>query len=163
MYLAIFITMLLGGLWHGAVWTFVLWGMYHGVLLMINRFWQERKGDAPSPADNGAGVKLLKGFITFHLVCLGWLIFRSQSIGDAWTMTTNLFFAPLDFSGIPTRGLVVLIIGYFLHFTPIKLRDFLGDLFTRSPFLVQGTALALMLALINLLKNFSAPFIYFQF
>ena len=163
MYLAIFITMLLGGLWHGAAWTFVLWGWYHGVLLMINRWWQERRRSSPKVSEDGAGVKILKGVITFHLVCLGWLIFRSQSPGDAWAMIHNLFSAPLDFNGLPIRGVAALVIGYLMHFTPVRLRERLGESFTRSPIILQGAALAIMLALINLLKNVSAPFIYFQF
>ena len=162
MYLALFITMLLGGLWHGAAWTFVVWGAYHGALLMLNRWWQEKKKEAPEPKPSAA-LALLKRLGTFHLVCLGWIIFRSPSLGNAGVMISNLFAAPLDFSRIPPEGIAVLGLGYFLHWSPVKWRERLSDLFANSPVFVQGIALALMIALLSLMKEKAAPFIYFQF
>jgi len=73
------ITMLLGGLWHGAAWNFVAWGAYHGTLLAGHRALTEsrRKGaDRPDPA----GWRILKIVFMFHLTCLGWLLFRAHSL-----------------------------------------------------------------------------------
>jgi hypothetical protein len=77
--------MVIGGLWHGAAWTFVIWGAFHGAWLALHRVWLAR---FPPPADaagirTGRGVRLLGIAATFHLVCLGWVFFRAESIGKA--------------------------------------------------------------------------------
>ncbi|MDY0171048.1 MAG: MBOAT family O-acyltransferase [Thermoguttaceae bacterium] len=84
-YRNLMLTMLLGGLWHGAGWTFICWGLFHGVLLCADRAF----GLTPSTADRRSGpwwCSILNVAITFHLVCLGWLLFRAESIGQAWSM-----------------------------------------------------------------------------
>lgn len=162
MYLALFLTMLLGGLWHGAAWTFVIWGAYHGALLLFTRLWQERKGPAALDKEKFP-ARFFKRFVTFHLVCLGWIIFRSQDMGSALVMMRNLVAAPLALSGLPLNGMAALAIGYFLHWSPVRWRERLGSRFVSLPVAVQGAALALMIALLSLMKTVSAPFIYFQF
>jgi alginate O-acetyltransferase complex protein AlgI len=167
MYAAIFITMLLGGLWHGAAWTFVAWGAYHGVLLMVSRWRDERRSKSlgarvPSPAQPFAHLWLHR-LITFHLVCLGWVLFRSASLHDAGTMLANLVAAPLVFSGVPVKGLALLILAMLLHVSPAGWKDRLQGAFAGLPIPVQGAALAAALALFSLVQSVRAPFIYFQF
>lgn len=79
-YLALTVTMLLGGLWHGASWTFVLWGAYHGILLVVHRLIQSRKRSPLHQYSKSVGVILhvLKVAIFFQFTCIGWLIFRAQ-------------------------------------------------------------------------------------
>ncbi|MCB1086766.1 MAG: MBOAT family protein [Verrucomicrobiae bacterium] len=76
------LTMVLGGLWHGAAWTFVIWGAIHGLWLVAHRIWA---GWKPAQAKwlNGAGWKVLSMLATFHLVCLCWLFFRAESLDQA--------------------------------------------------------------------------------
>lgn len=103
MYAALFITMLLGGLWHGAAWTFVLWGAYHGLILMIHRFMTHK---------NGEGNKnFLKIILFFHCVVLGWVFFRAQSVGQAAEMLKGMVFhctlSSKDmFQGLKLAGLI---------------------------------------------------------
>src|SRR5689334_8327943 len=80
-YRNLMLTMVLGGLWHGAAWTFVLWGAFHGAGLSIER---ALGGRLPGP-------RWLKWFCTFHLVVLGWVLFRAQSLSLAWTFLSRLF------------------------------------------------------------------------
>ena len=83
-YRNLMLTMVLGGLWHGAAWTFVVWGIYHGLLLVVHRLaspWLERI--QPSDPVDRACWKGLRIVVTFHLVCLGWLIFRAESMEQA--------------------------------------------------------------------------------
>ena len=90
------ITMLLGGIWHGAAWTFVLWGAYHGSLLIIYRLVEpirEKKLAKRSLSTNKVW-RLVKIIIFFHLTCLGWLIFRAQSLNQIYQMLKSFF---LDF------------------------------------------------------------------
>ena len=80
--------MLIGGIWHGAGWTFILWGLFHGVLLVINHFWRDfNKGFKL----NNIKLSLLLKFLTFTLVTLGWVLFRSPDIGAALKMYEGLF------------------------------------------------------------------------
>jgi hypothetical protein len=76
------ITMLLGGLWHGASWHFVVWGAFHGALLIIYRLIEDRRRAAQRPTcEPGRGACFwLSVLIFFHLVCFGWLLFRATDM-----------------------------------------------------------------------------------
>jgi D-alanyl-lipoteichoic acid acyltransferase DltB (MBOAT superfamily) len=91
-YVNLFVTMLLGGLWHGAGWTFLAWGALHGVYLMINhgfraacRRWQW------VPGGLGVAGTLAAGALTFAAVTIGWVIFRAESFAAAWVMLQGMF------------------------------------------------------------------------
>jgi alginate O-acetyltransferase complex protein AlgI len=89
------ITMLLGGLWHGAAWTFVVWGAYHGALLIIQRLWQNTPWRIPPTA---------AWAMTFLAVACGWVFFRSPSMGDA-----GMFFLALIGANSPTASIALQI------------------------------------------------------
>lgn len=82
-YRNLILTMLLGGLWHGAAWTFVIWGGIHGTWLAIHRRFAGKRSDL---LNGGKILSIIKIFITFHLVCLCWLFFRADSADQAITM-----------------------------------------------------------------------------
>jgi len=86
------ITMLLGGLWHGAAWTFVIWGAYHGLLLIIQRLLKPLLGKSLVIKNIFLGRLwfFVKIAFFFHLICLGWLIFRAQSLTQVWQMLLGL-------------------------------------------------------------------------
>ncbi|MBF0489704.1 MAG: MBOAT family protein [Candidatus Omnitrophica bacterium] len=87
-YWNIFITMLIGGLWHGANWTYVFWGAYHGVLLILHRIFQPL-GQVLARVVGRMGdrvLQMISALIMFHCVCLGWLFFRASSFQQAWDM-----------------------------------------------------------------------------
>jgi len=100
-------TMLLGGLWHGASWTFVVWGAYHGLILILHRGWQTlwhpRTG-------NHRLVVVLKALVVFQAVCLGWLFFRAESIGQVSAMLASLT------GGWQFDGEAGYMLRYLLHF-----------------------------------------------
>jgi len=89
-YRNLFITMLLGGLWHGANWTFIFWGMFHGIILIIYRVASELKIKALfelfSKMEFFRSIHLLRCVIMFHLVCIGWIFFRSETISHAYDL-----------------------------------------------------------------------------
>ncbi len=82
-YINLFLTMLLGGLWHGANWTFIAWGAWHGLLLIAYRLVGTETFE--KPASNMA-VSLLQMFVMFNFVCIGWLFFRAETIEQAFAM-----------------------------------------------------------------------------
>ena len=85
------LTMLLGGLWHGAGWTFIAWGFYHGLLLIVYRLLEfNQPGIARSLMHHklGRGLRMI---IFFHLICLSWLLFRAESMTQVWEMLFAVF------------------------------------------------------------------------
>ena len=152
----ILITMLLGGLWHGASWTFVAWGALHGVVLSIERLFKgARKSLFPS---------LIGVLVTFHVVCLGWILFRADSFQTALTYLQGL----TDWSSPPmvaTPFLVGMIgFGLLMHFLPPRALERLGSLVKFAPSPALGVAVGLMMLVVEAIRPEGvAPFIYFQF
>ena len=154
------ITMLLGGLWHGAAWTFVLWGLYQGVLLVLYRPYA-------AAIDDWRGVRSAVAWIVmFHLTCAGWLIFRAPSVRDLAALARGLFtnFAP---SAIDVNGLLVPLVLYVTPLVAIHLVEARADdvlVVPRLPAGVRYFVYSATLYLILLFGNFGgAEFIYFQF
>ncbi len=90
------ITMLLGGLWHGANWTFLVWGFLHGTALALERLWHTLRKDSSALPDSGLpsqpGIlgRAVRIVAVFHFVCLGWAVFRAQTLSDAALMLTRI-------------------------------------------------------------------------
>ncbi|HLU53793.1 MAG TPA: MBOAT family O-acyltransferase [Acidimicrobiia bacterium] len=159
-YRNLMLTMLLGGLWHGAAWTFVIWGGYHGALLAWER-WRTETGravDADTP-----GRRAVKRLATFHLVCLGWILFRADSMGRVGEILSRL----LDWGPAPavTPAVLTLVVaGIGVQFIPSDFRVSLVNSFSRLRPAAMTAALAGSLLLLDGLgPEGVAPFIYFQF
>lgn len=80
-------TMALGGLWHGTAWTFVVWGLFHGILLVLHRFWRSVR---PAGFDEITGYRLLAGALTFLCVVVGWVLFRSPDFATAGRILVSM-------------------------------------------------------------------------
>jgi alginate O-acetyltransferase complex protein AlgI len=96
-YINLFLTMLLGGLWHGANWTFLAWGAWQGLLLIAYRLMGTETFEKPA---SNVAVSALQRVAMFHFVCIGWIFFRAESIGQAFAMIGALGhgFAITDFA-----------------------------------------------------------------
>ena len=119
-YRNIMITMVLGGLWHGAAWTFVAWGVLHGVGLVVGRRREaraEREAAAPG-AVPPAPRPVLQRLGTFHFVCLGWLLFRADSLQTAWTMLARLFTAWGPAPAVTPLVLAAIALGIGVQYVP---------------------------------------------
>ena len=94
-YINLMVTMLLGGLWHGAGWNFLVWGGLHGVYLGVNHLWREwRGGAARAPIKGWAARRFANGLswaITFFAVVIAWVFFRAKTMAGAWQMLGGLF------------------------------------------------------------------------
>jgi alginate O-acetyltransferase complex protein AlgI len=154
------ITMILGGLWHGAAWTFILWGVYQGVLLVLYRPFEPRLATM-TPARRG-----LAAIIMFHLTCYGWLIFRAPSAAKIGELTRSLTgrFAP---STIDATGLLIPLLLYAVPLVLVHVYEARrGDVLAipQSALVARYSVYAAALYLIFLFGNFGgADFIYFQF
>ena len=158
------ITMLLGGLWHGAAWTFVLWGLYQGVLLILYRPFEP--AFAALDSRGGFVARFVAWLVMFHLTCYGWLIFRAPGVGTLGAMTASLFtnVAP---STVDVDGLLLPLLLYTLPLIAVHLREAASDDVLVVPKLrlaFRYTVYAATLYLILLFGNFGgSDFIYFQF
>jgi alginate O-acetyltransferase complex protein AlgI len=150
--------MLLGGLWHGASWTFVVWGFYHGVLLAIHRAMAGKRFGA-------AALRPLSIALTFLLVCVGWVFFRSQTFADAGTILTHLFW-PSSGLGLKPAAMALVLLCLALVWAEglVVGATALGRRLSRwpEPVLAGGLAMSMALALL-LLPQTAKAFIYFQF
>jgi D-alanyl-lipoteichoic acid acyltransferase DltB (MBOAT superfamily) len=160
------ITMLLGGLWHGAGWTFVAWGGLHGGGQVIGRLRRRRRverGLSPDPV--GPAATLRARIVTFHLVCLGWVFFRADSIGSAFEVLGRLVRGWSGTSDLVTPLVVLAIAGVLLlQNLPRTPAANLQIAFSRLGPVVQGSAAAIVLfAITSLGPQGVAPFIYFRF
>ena len=90
-YRNLFITMLLGGLWHGAAWSFVLWGIYWGIVLIIHRMIMYFSKNRNIKFFNKGLFPILGAILTFHITCYGYLMFRSNSLNKLITLSNSLF------------------------------------------------------------------------
>ncbi len=150
------ITMVLGGLWHGASWNFLVWGTYHGLLLVVHRgMLHYRKPEASRVPI------VVRRLVTFHLVCFGWLLFRLPTLSDVSLAVSQ--FGVLGFdasrSAIQAISLLVVAIGLGLGTTSAGLRARILEF----PGWAQGLAYALLALAIYLVSGSGQRFIYFQF
>ena len=152
MYRNLMITMVLGGLWHGAAWTFVVWGAYHGVLLCLYRRYGAWWDLLPAPAQR-AGM--------FLLVVVGWTFFRATSWSDAITLVHRMFVPTPGIFPPGSEALVFMLVlcGALAHFGPnsFELRH------QWRPAAAMGWAVILLLSLVRIYGADSSPFLYFQF
>ncbi len=156
------LTMLLGGLWHGAAWRFVIWGGLHGVWLVWERYQRETR---TSPVAATPGSRFRRRLVTFHLVSFAWIFFRASSLSTAWEMIRRLFTewgGGADAITVPIVLAVAVGIGAQYVTRPAVDRVLAG--FSRLAPAVQGGVLAVSLLAIDTLANEGvAAFIYFQF
>ena len=161
------LTMLLGGLWHGAGWSYILWGAIHGLGQVIERpFNKKRPADAPP---RPRAVSILRGVITFHVVAFAWIFFRAGAIDAEGLVTVRNILTAIGRWSVPATLLTPLAIFFLLLGFALQLLDGetprrLWNAFNRLPPLVQGLLAAILLTIvIGLGPAGVAPFIYFQF
>ncbi|HZQ82472.1 MAG TPA: MBOAT family protein [Gaiellaceae bacterium] len=156
-YRNLLLTMLLGGLWHGAAWTFVVWGGIHGVGLSIERLLGWRPHTRVQ--------QWLGRVITFHVVCFGWIFFRADSFTLAWQVIERLFTAWGRPSPLVTTSIVLaILVGVLVQYVRPPVVTGLLAGFQRLSIVAQAACVAVALTVINALGPVGvAPFIYFRF
>ncbi len=161
----IMITMFLGGLWHGAKWTFVIWGIYHGVLLVAHRLLIPLFAYIPSSPKNFLTKRawfIIRAIFFFHLTCLGWLLFRAQSMQQVFSMLQSIFF---NFGIVRNTGIKFMASILWLLIIIQLIQYWKNDLmfvYKRSP-LITTVIYAIMFYSIAVYSTPGYEFIYFQF
>jgi D-alanyl-lipoteichoic acid acyltransferase DltB (MBOAT superfamily) len=165
-YRNLMITMLLGGLWHGAGWTFVVWGGLHGLGLSFERWRRDRRADRglPEPIDTTAR-RWVRRLVVFNFVCFAWIFFRSTSFENAVDVIEQLFTnwgapSPLISAGV----VLAILVGIGAQYVPVNAVDWIMTRFSRIHPVAQAVALGISLLITDVLgPEGVAPFIYFQF
>ncbi len=190
-YINLMVTMLLGGLWHGANWKFVFWGAMHGIALAVHKATSSVMKKLPDKFP----VKFSSWFITFHFVIFLWIFFRATDIQRPQTITVmengvqiervenvtiNAFnvswmmvkqvFTDFDISfakhfwDARSLWIILVVIGFSMHLVPLKIIDKLPEIFVKIPYILKIIIFIALIQLVIQLQNQDVqPFIYFQF
>lgn len=161
-YANLVVTMVIGGLWHGPSWTFVIWGLLHGVSLAVVRAVQTWRGNPkPNPA---LWARVLRITVTVQFVCLAWVFFRAASLENAWAILARITSLTASFANISLPVGIIMTIAAVAHYIPDNWYKKCDELFVKSPSYVQAAAMALLLLAIHYVAaTGAAPFIYTKF
>lgn len=165
-YVNLFLTMLIGGLWHGAAWKYIVWGALHGGALAVERLFKQF---VKLPEKNIL-VNLICGIATFHFVAFCWIFFKASDFEVAKAVITNI--SRLEYN--PEAWLtiiqayknvfIVILIGFLLHFTPKRLGDMVEMSFLKLPYIGRAVVVGFIFWLVYATASSGTqPFIYFQF
>ncbi len=168
-YINLLITMLLGGLWHGANGRFIIWGAIHGLGLIAHKVWSKF---SPFKHIKNTKIKsigrLISIIITYHFVCFAWLFFRADGTKTAFKMIELI--VNMEYSIIPnilrsySMVITIMTIGYFIHFLPKNIKNIYKGIFMNLPLLIKTSLIVLIIVIIYQTKSTNVqPFIYFQF
>ncbi len=154
------ITMLLGGLWHGAGWNWIVWGGIQGGVMAVER----GTGLAGTPLTRGG--KALRWLVNFHVVCVSWIFFRAKSVDEAWLILTRIVQGAAGEIGGESRLAVYTAAGLAVMFSAelLKTRERWLDFFTSRPVALRWVAYAALVVMVLTFTRAAHPeFIYFAF
>ena len=158
-YRNLMITMLLGGLWHGAAWTFVIWGGLHGAALSIERWWSRSSLTSGWVLPHWAKVAL-----TFHVVVLGWIFFRAASFGDAIAYLGGIVSPGVDTMTVTPLVVALILFGLAIHALPWDAMQRTAQRLCNLPAPAFALGLAATMLVVDAMRYEGvAPFIYFRF
>ena len=152
-------TMVLGGLWHGASFNFIIWGAWHGAVQSAERLWRDRQPRWWRPLPAWAGI-----ILTFHIVLFGWIFFRTASLAEAGAYFAGL--AAFDFRNtlVTPLSLGLVALGIGINFMPAHWVSLLAERSRHWPAWAAGLALGAAVLVVDAMRPEGiAPFIYYQF
>jgi D-alanyl-lipoteichoic acid acyltransferase DltB (MBOAT superfamily) len=162
-YFNLWLTVALVGLWHGAAWTFVVYGILHATAMVVHRFFYRRAGRSHDSVDTWP-MRALKICGTLHFVVLSRIFFRASSLENAGAVMRQLGEGSTALFHVNASVWALLLLGYLAHFTPKGIFDGIKDGFLRLPAPAQGAVLATVACGLMLVATEDVvPYIYFQF
>ena len=172
-YRNLIITMVLGGLWHGASFNFVVWGAFHGLALMVDRAlerrhevhhasWAEARFVTNKPAKRWP--RWLRVVITFHVVTALWVFFRADTFSGALAIFSQIARLSPGHTNLHLPVVAIIVGGFGLHYLPSSWRKPFESGFVAAPSALQAAAIVAVLYVVGEFASAgAAPFIYFQF
>jgi alginate O-acetyltransferase complex protein AlgI len=179
-YMNLMITFMLSGLWHGANWTFIIWGGLHGLYLVVAKMtgtWKKKLYGVLRLSEENFIVYWLKVAVTFSLVCFAWIFFRANTIGDAFYVISHMFdgigfikvYAKVWYVSLSINKPIFLML-FILIFTVVavdyvQLKRDMIELLSKKPMVLRWTIYVVFMLYVILLsyKGVPADFIYAQF
>ncbi len=166
-YINLMLTMLIGGLWHGAAFNFIIWGGLHGIFLAVERFIRERRKKTEVPRVSGPLAKISLICFTYFLVLIAWVFFRADNFGIALHFLKLMFGFTVSQDAVNIKNmylLVAFLMNAILLTWHFLMRDTsLEKVAERLPWWIKGLAIAAMLLALVLAPGERRAFIYFQF
>ncbi len=158
---ALWVTMILGGVWHGADWRFVAWGAVHGVGLILTRMYWWTFGKPKSPP---LWSDILTGLVTFFTVVQARIVFRAHDMTHAWVVFKEQFKWSFGAPNLSPLFCFVLLLAVVGHLVPHRWYDQVVDMFRRMPIPARAFALVALTLVVKEVASFEVqPFIYFKF
>lgn len=164
-YINLLLTMLIGGLWHGANLRFVIWGGLHGIALIFDKLIQS----LTNIFEKKTFFRFISTLVTFHFVCFCWIFFRANNSDTAFILISKIF-SHYNLELIPTiinsywKPLSIIVIGYAIHWLNDKAKTGIRETFIKTPIVLQLLAAVLTAILLYQFKTADIQaFIYFQF
>jgi alginate O-acetyltransferase complex protein AlgI len=149
----------LGGVWHGASWNFVIWGALHGAGLVFAHLWRTLR-----PGKSTGVWRYVNIAITFHFVTFAWIFFRAPDLETALSILERIGSLTVSFANVSAGLAFILLLAIFAHYVPKKWYDWSLTTYARAPFYAQAFALVMLVVGIqNALQTGVAPFIYTRF
>jgi alginate O-acetyltransferase complex protein AlgI len=157
------LTMLIAGLWHGAAWTFVLWGGLHGLGLSVNHWWEAHRRKHKQRPRQQWWIKALCVIATFHFVCLGWVLFRGGSLQQSWDVLKRLGALEFTANNLAVPVITVLLLGYLSHWVPRDLFEKVASTWNWLPSPAQAVVLLSVALGLYYVSSTNVQFIYGNF
>ncbi|HNI25350.1 MAG TPA: MBOAT family O-acyltransferase, partial [Leptospiraceae bacterium] len=139
-YRNLILTMFLCGLWHGAGWNFILWGLYNGLLMAFERL-------VYKDGQKKYKFSFFRWLLTFHLIIFGWIVFRSENMTQFMKIWNGLFAGRSDFVNVPMYSVGIIIIIYLLQFIPEKTQNRISRFWTELPAMISAFAVSVFIVL----------------
>ncbi len=164
LYVGLIATMLIGGLWHGAAWTFVIWGLLHGIGLAAVRAVETLRKKINWQIPNNRWTNVIAVFVTFHFVCATWIFFRAETFQQALEVFRSLGNFTANAANLPTPILLIIAITFASQWIPENWWSKLRGSFIWLPAPAQAVLLAgLAMGLYLIASSDVVPFIYARF
>jgi alginate O-acetyltransferase complex protein AlgI len=157
------LTMLIAGLWHGAAWTFVLWGGLHGLGLSVNHWWEAHRRKIKRRPRQQWWIKFLCIVATFNFVSLGWVMFRAGSLRQTFEVLKRLGSLQFTTGNLATPVLAVLTIGFLAHWVPRSAFDKLCTGWNWLPSPAQAVVILAVALGLYFISSTNVQFIYGNF
>ena len=164
-YINLGLTMVIGGLWHGAAWPFIVWGAMHGGALAGERWVVEKRtGQSAVTAPQTVRGRVLARVLVFHIVCLAWVFFRSPTLSSAGTLLSRIWSGGTDTTLVTVPVVLAIVAGLAWQYVPEGIGARFAAAYSRQAVLAQGAALGVAIVVISSLGHQGvAPFLYFRF
>lgn len=164
-YINLFLTMVIGGLWHGSAWKFVTWGALHGIVLVVEKILKQY-----IKLPKNYFISFIRLLLTFHFVAFCWIFFRAATFSDAINVITQI--AALNFEldewliivDSYKNVFILILVGFVLHFCPEKISKSTQNIFEKTPLIGKAIIIGFVFWLVYATASSDTqPFIYFQF